>query len=129
MPVRPVLADPGRARRRRPVLAGRAASLPGPAPVAGRGVLALNVPGDPVRNAIREIPIAIQDRSFNADGSLFYPANRAFFEGFGDDPGLSTADIAAGLNTTPVHVRHLADLESRGLLQHHGRQRHHLAEA
>ena len=30
---------------------------------------------------IREIPIAIQDRSFNADGSLFYPSNRAFFEG------------------------------------------------
>ena len=23
----------------------------------------------------------IQDRSFNADGSLFYPDNRAFFEG------------------------------------------------
>ncbi len=55
--------------------------LPGPAPVAGNSVLALNVPGDPVRNAIREIPIAIQDRSFNADGSLFYPAKRAFFEG------------------------------------------------
>ena len=28
-----------------------------------------------------EIPIAIQDRSFNEDGSLFYPDNRAFFEG------------------------------------------------
>jgi spore coat protein A, manganese oxidase len=55
--------------------------LPGPAPVAGNTVLALNVPGDPVRNAIREIPLAIQDRSFNNDGSLFYPKNRAFFEG------------------------------------------------
>ena len=33
------------------------------------------------RAAIREIPIAIQDRSFNTDGSLFYPADRAFFEG------------------------------------------------
>ena len=33
------------------------------------------------RAKIREIPIAIQDRSFNADGSLFYPDNRAFFEG------------------------------------------------
>ena len=55
--------------------------LPGPAPVAGQGVLALNVPGNPVRNSIREIPIVIQDRSFNADGSLFYPATRAFFEG------------------------------------------------
>ena len=55
--------------------------LPGPAPVAGDAVLALNCPGDPVRNAVREIPIVIQDRSFNADGSLFYPDNRAFFEG------------------------------------------------
>ena len=60
---------------------GAPAVLPGPAPVAGQGVLALNVPGDPVRNSIREIPIAIQVRSFNADGSLFYPDNRAFFEG------------------------------------------------
>jgi len=60
---------------------GAAAVLPGPAPVAGQGVLALNVPGDPVRNSIREIPIAIQVRSFNSDGSLFYPDNRAFFEG------------------------------------------------
>jgi len=31
--------------------------------------------------AYREIPIVIQDRSFNADGSLFYPTDRAFFEG------------------------------------------------
>jgi spore coat protein A len=56
-------------------------TLPGPAPVAGQAVLDLNVPGNPVRAGIREIPIAIQDRSFNADGSLFYPDNRAFFEG------------------------------------------------
>jgi spore coat protein A, manganese oxidase len=28
-----------------------------------------------------EIPIVIQDRSFNVDGSLFYPQDRAFFEG------------------------------------------------
>jgi FtsP/CotA-like multicopper oxidase with cupredoxin domain len=28
-----------------------------------------------------EIPLAITDRSFNADGSLFYAPNRAFFEG------------------------------------------------
>ena len=55
--------------------------LPSPAPVAGQGVLPLNTPGDPVRNSIREIPVVIQDRSFNADGSLFYPDNRAFFEG------------------------------------------------
>jgi FtsP/CotA-like multicopper oxidase with cupredoxin domain len=56
-------------------------TLPGPAPVAGQAVLDLNIPGNPVRTAIREIPIAIQDRSFNTDGSLFYPGDRAFFEG------------------------------------------------
>jgi FtsP/CotA-like multicopper oxidase with cupredoxin domain len=45
--------------------------LPGPAPTLG------DRPG----TRYYEIPIAIQDRSFNADGSLFYPDNRAFFEG------------------------------------------------
>jgi FtsP/CotA-like multicopper oxidase with cupredoxin domain len=55
--------------------------LPGPAPVAGQGVLALNVPGDPVRDSIREIPVVIQDRSFDKNGQLFYPKDRAFFEG------------------------------------------------
>jgi FtsP/CotA-like multicopper oxidase with cupredoxin domain len=73
---------------------GAASILPGPAPVAG---------DDPNFNAanratIREIPIVIQDRSFNADGSLFYPANRAFFEGLGDGqvpstPGNIDADL------------------------------------
>jgi len=48
-----------------------AARLPKPAP--GRG--------DKAGTRYHEIPIAIQDRSFNADGSLFYPDNRAFFEG------------------------------------------------
>jgi bilirubin oxidase len=37
--------------------------------------------GDHPLGEYTEIPIAIQDRSFNADGSLFYPDNRAFFEG------------------------------------------------
>ncbi len=45
--------------------------LPGPAPALG----------DPAGLRYYEIPIAIQDRSFNADGSLFYPDSRAFFEG------------------------------------------------
>ena len=40
-----------------------------------------------------EIPIVIQDRSFNADGSLFYPDSRAFFEGY------------AGSAADPVHPR------------------------
>ncbi|HEY0722204.1 MAG TPA: multicopper oxidase domain-containing protein [Gammaproteobacteria bacterium] len=55
-------------------------TLPGPAPVAGQSVTDLNTPGNTVRAAVREIPMVIQDRSFNADGSLFYPANRAFFQ-------------------------------------------------
>ena len=57
------------------------AVLPGPAAAAGQGFLALNTPGNKIRNAVREIPLVIQDRSFNADGSLFYPRERAFFEG------------------------------------------------
>jgi FtsP/CotA-like multicopper oxidase with cupredoxin domain len=59
--------------------------LPNPAPVAGQTVLELNTHGAgnaaTARDAIREIPIVIQGRSFNTDGSLFYPDNRAFFEG------------------------------------------------
>jgi FtsP/CotA-like multicopper oxidase with cupredoxin domain len=54
-------------------------TLPAPAPVAGEDLATTNLP--PGRNKYREIPIAIQDRSFNADGSLFYPDSRAFFEG------------------------------------------------
>jgi spore coat protein A len=56
------------------------AVFPGPAPTT-EGVLDLNIPGSPGRSKIREIPVVVQDRSFNADGSLFYPADRAFFEG------------------------------------------------
>jgi spore coat protein A, manganese oxidase len=63
--------------------------LPGPAPKAGDTVLELNAPGvlgaKDVRSHIREIPIAIQDRSFTPKGQLFYPANRAFFEGVNPD--------------------------------------------
>ena len=46
-------------------------TLPGPAPALG----------DPPGLDYFEIPIAIQDRSFTEDGALFYPDNRAFFEG------------------------------------------------
>jgi spore coat protein A, manganese oxidase len=52
---------------------GRTASLPGPAPRENDKF--------PPNKAYREIPIAIQDRSFNADGSLFYPDTRVFFDG------------------------------------------------
>ena len=50
-------------------------TLPGPAPALG----------DPPGLDYYEIPIVIQDRSFNSDGSLFYPDNRAFFEGLEPD--------------------------------------------
>ena len=76
---------------------GQFAVMPGPAPLAGQSVIDLNTATD-VRKRIREVPIVIQDRSFNADGSLFYPANRAFFEGLGT--GLipsTTGNIGAGL--------------------------------
>jgi spore coat protein A, manganese oxidase len=52
------------------------AVLPGPAPGVG---------ADPF-GSFYEIPLAIQDRSFNTDGSLFYPSSRTFF---GDYDGTS----------------------------------------
>jgi FtsP/CotA-like multicopper oxidase with cupredoxin domain len=52
---------------------GMPAVLPGPAPREGDKF--------PPNKPYREIPIAIQDRSFNAaDGSLFYPDTREFFD-------------------------------------------------
>lgn len=51
---------------------GGPAALPGPAP-RGNDKFPPNKP-------YREVPIAIQDRSFNTDGSLFYPDTRAFFD-------------------------------------------------
>ncbi len=47
---------------------------------ADLGYVAPGVGDDPL-GEYTEIPIVIQDRSFNTDGSLFYPDNRAFFEG------------------------------------------------
>jgi FtsP/CotA-like multicopper oxidase with cupredoxin domain len=52
---------------------GQTAVLPGPAPRENDRF--------PPNKPYREIPIAIQDRSFDADGSLFYPDSRAFFDG------------------------------------------------
>jgi spore coat protein A len=49
---------------------GTTAILPGPAPTVGDNPLGV----------YGEIPIVIQDRSFNDDGSLFYPDTRAFFD-------------------------------------------------
>lgn len=47
---------------------GQPAILPGSAKDPGAG------------GRVYEVPIVVQDRSFNADGSLFYPDNRAYFE-------------------------------------------------
>jgi FtsP/CotA-like multicopper oxidase with cupredoxin domain len=58
-------------------------ALPGPAPA----------PGDPAGTRYYEIPIAIQDRSFNADGSLFYPGSREFFDGF-TGPYIPGSDVS-----------------------------------
>ena len=52
---------------------GSMAVLPGPAPKANDKF--------PPNKTYYEIPIAIQDRAFNDDGSLFYPDTRAFFDG------------------------------------------------
>jgi spore coat protein A len=52
---------------------GQTAVLPGPAPREGDKF--------PPNKPYREIPIAIQDRSFKMDGSLFYPDTREFFDG------------------------------------------------
>jgi len=72
--------------------AGAAAKLPGPAPLVGQ-----DPNFDPlVRDAIREIPIVMQDRSFDSNGQLFYPNSRAFFDGFA---GPYIGDPALPLNS------------------------------
>jgi FtsP/CotA-like multicopper oxidase with cupredoxin domain len=52
---------------------GTPAVLPGPAPKDGDKF--------PPNKTYYEIPIAVQDRSFNSNGSLFYPDTRVFFDG------------------------------------------------
>jgi FtsP/CotA-like multicopper oxidase with cupredoxin domain len=52
---------------------GTTAVLPGPAPNEGDQF--------PPNKTYYEIPIAVQDRSFNKNGSLFYPDTRVFFDG------------------------------------------------
>jgi FtsP/CotA-like multicopper oxidase with cupredoxin domain len=61
------------------------AVLPGPAPKANDKF--------PSNKTYYEIPIAIQDRSFNADGSLFYPDTRVFFDGI-TGPYVPQTDIS-----------------------------------
>ncbi len=64
---------------------GAAAVLPGPAPKENDKF--------PPNKTYYEIPIAIQDRSFNTDGSLFYPDTRAFFDGI-TGPYIPDTDIS-----------------------------------
>ena len=64
---------------------GLPASLPGPAPQENDKF--------PPNKPYREIPIAIQDRSFNTDGSLFYPDTRAFFDGI-EGPYIPDTDVS-----------------------------------
>jgi FtsP/CotA-like multicopper oxidase with cupredoxin domain len=68
-----------------PTIANSTASavLPGPAPGVG---------ADPF-GTYYEIPIAIQDRSFDENGSLFYPDTRAFFDGFAG-PYIPGSDVS-----------------------------------
>lgn len=56
---------------------GATAVLPGPAPKANDEF--------PPNKTYYEIPIAVQDRSFNDDGSLFYPDTRELFDGIVGD--------------------------------------------
>jgi FtsP/CotA-like multicopper oxidase with cupredoxin domain len=81
---------------------GTQAMLPGPAPHENDKF--------PPNKTYYEIPIAIQDRSFNADGSLFYPNTREFFDKF----------------TGPfIPDRSFPDLESRVLWERdHGEPQH-----
>jgi FtsP/CotA-like multicopper oxidase with cupredoxin domain len=67
---------------------GEKAELPGPAPDKDD-----KFPSD---KKYYEIPIAIQDRSFNTDGSLFYPDSRAFFDG-NTGPYIPLSDVS------PIH--------------------------
>lgn len=63
--------------------------LPGPAPRTG----------DSAHTRHHEIPLVIQDRSFNSDGSLFFPSGRDFF---GDvppgGPFIPTTDVPPSWN-------------------------------
>ena len=66
-------------------LTGLAAVLPGPAPKENDKF--------PPNKTYYEIPIVIQDRSFNTDASLFYPDTRAFFDGV-TGPYIPDTDIS-----------------------------------
>ena len=64
---------------------GTTAVLPSPAPKEGDAF--------PSNKTYYEIPIAVQDRSFNTDGSLFYPNSREFFDGI-TGPYIPDTDVS-----------------------------------
>jgi spore coat protein A, manganese oxidase len=64
---------------------GTTAVLPSPAPKEQDKF--------PPNKTYYEIPIAVQDRSFNENGSLFYPDTRAFFDGFAG-PYIPTTEVS-----------------------------------
>ncbi len=68
---------------------GTPAILPGPAPKENDKF--------PSNKTYYEIPIVIQDRAFNTDGTLFYPDTRAFFDGV-TGPFLPDTDISPTWN-------------------------------
>lgn len=75
---------------------GSAAVLPGPAPAAGDTF--------PSRKTYFEIPIAIQDRTFNPDGSLYYPDSRTVFDGITEPHvgGDGDGDMGPGMGFAPI---------------------------
>lgn len=87
---------------------GTPAVLPGPAPKRNDKF--------PPNKTYYEIPIAIQDRAFNTDGSLFYPDTREFFDGivgefipFGEFPPIWNPEFFGNMimvngNTWPFQI-------------------------
>ena len=75
---------------------GKAAILPGPAPIAGDGL--------PSNKTYFEIPIAIQDRTFTPDGSLFYPDSRTLFDGIAGPyiGGEGGGEMGPGMGFSPI---------------------------
>ena len=70
---------------------GTTAVLPGPAPKENDKF--------PPNKSYYEIPIAIQDRAFNDDGSLFYPNSREYFGDAPDPIGSFIPDS----DVSPIH--------------------------
>jgi FtsP/CotA-like multicopper oxidase with cupredoxin domain len=69
------------------------AVLPSPAPSEGDKF--------PPNKTYYEIPIAVQDRAFNSDGSLFYPDTRVFFDGI-VRPYIGTPDAPPEEEFSPI---------------------------